>query len=75
MIIYSAMPIELILEGMDSYRPTYSEIQIDGLTMMVEPLTPYSGKVVRLISPNPQDYLNPSYAPGSVIHFRPSVSK
>lgn len=71
MIIYSAMPIEQILEGIDTYRPMYHEVQMDGVTMLVEQTEGMEGKIVRLLSPNPQDYLNPRYAPGTKIMFRP----
>jgi len=71
MIIYSAMPVEYILEGMDQER-RFQEVQINDMTMIIEPLTPAQYRIVRLISPNPQDYLNAKYAPGRVIHFRPS---
>jgi hypothetical protein len=74
-IIYTAMPLEFVLEGMDKQELLYSEIEMDGVKMIVEQMTPFAGKVVRLISPNPQDYMNPSYAPGQMIHFRPTFSK
>jgi hypothetical protein len=75
MIIYTAMPLEYVLEGMDQQEYNYSEIEFGNMTMVVEQATPYTGKIVRLISPNPQDYLNPSYSPGQMIHFRPTFSK
>jgi hypothetical protein len=75
MIIYTAMPLEYVFDGMDQQELNYSEIELGNVTMIVEQATPYMGKIVRLISPDPQDYLNPSYAPGQVIHFRPSLSK
>ncbi|MBO8170955.1 MAG: YlzJ-like family protein [Bacillaceae bacterium] len=71
MIVYSAMPVEQIFDGMDRYQPEYQEVQVDGLTMLVEPVNAMEGKIVRLLSPNPQDYLNPKYTPGNKIFFRP----
>lgn len=70
MIIYSAMPLELILEGIEQ-EPHYTEVVVNGLTMVVEPVSATQYRVVRLISPNPNDYLNPNYMPGRIIHFRP----
>lgn len=72
MIIYTSMPLELVYEGYDEFKPVYEEIQHNGVTMLIEPNGAYQGKVVRLLSNNPQDFLNPSYSPGSIIHFRPS---
>lgn len=75
MIIYTAIPIETVLEGLDQHQPNYSEISMGEATMVVEQLTPYTGKIIRLISPNAQDYLNPNYSPGQMIHFRPTFAK
>ncbi len=71
MIIYSAMPVEFILEGIDQER-NFQEVQINHVTLIIEPLTPAQYRIVRLISPNPQDYLHSRYAPGRIIHFRPT---
>jgi hypothetical protein len=71
MILYTPLPLEQVLEGFDKAPAPYEEIQLGGLTMQLEPNGPYSGKIVRMISPNPNDYLNPAYAPGQVIRFYP----
>ncbi|WCK52803.1 YlzJ-like family protein [Aneurinibacillus sp. Ricciae_BoGa-3] len=73
MIIYSAMPLELIFQNEDSHSYDCQEVQINGLTMVVQPVGINEAKIVRLISPNPQDYLNPTYAPGQKIYFRPKL--
>ena len=70
MIIYTAMPLEFVYSGFDEFHPQYEEIDYQGVKMVIEPSGPYTGKIVRLLSCNPQDYLNPSYSPGSMIHFR-----
>jgi hypothetical protein len=72
MIIYSAMPLELVYQGFDEFDPQYEEVEHNGMSMIIEPSGPYQGKIVRLLSCNPQDYLNPSHTPGTVIHFRSS---
>lgn len=75
MIIYSVMPQEVIFENFDQMeKADVREVKMGGITMLVEPTGPYEGKIVRLISPDPQDYLNPSYAPGQTIYFRPQFS-
>ena len=74
MIIYSVMPMEMIMKNVDTTEYNYQEAEIDGLKMLVEPV-PHSGevKIVRLMSPDPQDYLNPRYMPGQTIYFRPEA--
>ncbi|BAU27904.1 YlzJ-like protein [Aneurinibacillus soli] len=75
MIIYSAMPLELIFQNdsPESYENT--EVQLNGLTMLVQPCGVNEARIVRLISPNPYDYMNPSYAPGQKIYFRPQFGE
>ena len=72
MIIYSPVPIETIFEGYDQVKLNYREIQFGHVTMVVEQLSDSEGRIVRLISPDPQDYLNPHYQPGSRLQFKPS---
>jgi len=69
MILYTAMPLELVLEGMDrTYN--YQEINLDGIKLIIEPMDINHGKIVRLISTNPQDYLNSQLNPGTVVEFQ-----
>jgi hypothetical protein len=71
-IFYSVVPMEVVFEGMDQVeKQVLRELPMGEATMVVEQTGPYEGKMVRLISPNPQDYLNPAFAPGQVIRFRP----
>ncbi|RKD24288.1 hypothetical protein BEP19_07760 [Ammoniphilus oxalaticus] len=73
MIIYSVMPMEAIMKNMDNVDYQYTETEVDGVQMVVEHY-PQSAeaKIVRLLSPNPQDYLNPKFSPGQTIYFRPN---
>lgn len=72
MILYSTMPPELVFANLEQMeKQEVKEIDMGGgVTMMVEPINSYEGKIIRLISPNPQDYLNPRFAPGQTISFR-----
>lgn len=73
MIMYTTMPLELVFENMEQVeKQELQEIDLGrGITMLIEPTGAYQGKIVRLISPNPQDYLNPRFAPGEIISFHP----
>lgn len=72
MILYTIMPVEIVLEGYDSFRPDYLELdRPGGGKMVVEPLSLTEGRLVRLISPRPEDYLRPECQPGTVISFKP----
>jgi len=72
MILYTPMPLEAVLEGIENVDDL-QEIQLNGITMQVKVMDTGKAQIVRLISPNPQDYLNPSYAPGNYIQFQPKL--
>jgi hypothetical protein len=74
MIIYSALPLELIFQNEENASYESMEIQMNGVTMLVQPCGTNEARIVRLISPNPYDYMNPAYAPGQKIYFRPEFS-
>ncbi|HBI03289.1 MAG TPA: hypothetical protein DDY49_04570 [Paenibacillaceae bacterium] len=74
MIIYSVMPMELIFQNEKESDYQQVELQVGSVTMLVQPIDMNQARIVRLISPNPQDYLNPTYAPGQKIFFRPNLS-
>ncbi len=71
MILHTAVPMSVVMDGIDEPHHRYTEIQVDGILMQVEPINAYQVKIVRLFSPNPYHYLNPSYAPGQIIQFKP----
>jgi hypothetical protein len=76
MIIYSCMPLELIFENMGQTNYEFQEAEFEGVKMVVEPSGSFSeARIIRLLSSNPQDYLNPRYMPGQTIHFRPNQSQ
>lgn len=71
MILYTTLHPETVLEGMDSFTPEYHEIDHNGVTLLVEMISPGQGRLVRLISPRSGDYLLPEYQPGATITFKP----
>lgn len=69
MLLYTPMPLELIMEGSEKER-VYHEVEYNGVRLLVEPMDMTSGKIVRIMSTNPQDYLNSSLSPGNIIRYR-----
>jgi hypothetical protein len=67
LIIYTPLPLELVLDGYDSYQPEYLELDFRSGKLIVEMISATEGRLVRLISPCPADYLDPSLQPGTVI--------
>jgi hypothetical protein len=71
MTLYSIIPEEAVWEGHETYEPVYMELQINGITMQVEQLNTTQARIVRIYSGNAMDYMNPAYAPGSMLEFQP----
>jgi hypothetical protein len=65
------MPLELVLEGIEKDGPQYQEIEVAGAKMLVEQTGIAQGRVVRLLSTDPGDYLLAQYQPGTEIRFVP----
>jgi len=72
MILYTSMPYELIFPAEEnSAKQTTLEIE-NGL-LVVEAVSSTEYKVVRLISSDPQQYLNKNYQPGSIVSYKPQL--
>lgn len=73
MIYWSILPLEMVLEGYDDPRvqSKFIEMQIQGVTMVVESISPGQVKIHRLISPCPADFLKPEWAPGQIVNLSP----
>ncbi|MCM3078954.1 MULTISPECIES: YlzJ-like family protein [Brevibacillus] len=72
MIIHSVIPMETIFANMDQVeKQEIKEVAIGHATMLIEQTGPFEGRIVRMISPDPQDYLNPRFAPGQMIPIQP----
>jgi hypothetical protein len=69
MIHYSVMPLELVFEDRE-HQPKYRETFVNGVHMLIEWTGPSEARIIRLLSPNPQDYLNPRYQPGNRIPLK-----
>lgn len=66
MILYTPYPLEQVLEGYEDIKAP-EEINYNGIVMQVERLSGSEARIVRLITPVPDHYLNAMYAPGTVI--------
>jgi len=71
-MIYSIVPPEqLFFDGWENTIVELQDVQLGGVTMQVTREADGKMRIVRLISANPYDYLNPAFAPGSVFRFVP----
>jgi hypothetical protein len=73
MILYSIIPTEAIYQGFDQFNPQFEDVVLDGCSMQIERINENQGRIVRLYSVNPQDYLKPHFSPGSIITYSPTI--
>ncbi|MFY9371621.1 MAG: YlzJ-like family protein [bacterium] len=71
MILYTTMPLENVYQGLEDMRPSYLEVEMAGTMVVVEPIGLNQGRIVRILSTDPQDYLHPGLQPGRIINFVP----
>jgi len=69
MILYTPVPSEVVLDGFFVQAPTPVEVRVGEAILLVEDLGGGWGRVVRLISGNPYDYLKPDWMPGMMIRL------
>lgn len=63
-VLYTIVPLHEVLAGWDEPRPEPVSLEIQGRTLLVEPDSPYGGRILRLISGDPNDFLDPAFQPG-----------
>lgn len=69
-MIYSIIPTEeLFFDGWEKTISAATDVTIGGITMQVVSDNDGQAQIVRLISGNPNDYMNPAFMPGSKIRF------
>lgn len=70
MILYTMMPQELIFgtEAIDEKKRL--EVEIDGVPLLVEMTADYDYEVIRVMSSNPNHFLDARFSPGCKISMR-----
>lgn len=69
MTIYTCMPLETVLNGIDAKRENLHEVWVGGIHMQVEAVAPGIGRIVRLLQCDLHHYLDPMLAPGAIVHY------
>lgn len=67
MILYTMMPQELIFQTESTEFSRHLEINYNGIPLMVERTDDQGYKVIRVLSSNPDHYLDSRFMPGSII--------
>lgn len=66
-ILWTAMPMELVTQGLVPEAEACVECAVEGRLLLVTPGAHGTGVVQRLISSDPQDYMDPRWQPGAVV--------
>ncbi|WP_373229534.1 YlzJ-like family protein [Cohnella sp.] len=73
MTLYTTMPLELVLDGIQNEPGPFIVITIRDVTLQIAPLAPGIGRIVRLVSAPLDYYLREEYTPGQIICFHPTT--
>ncbi|MFD0711332.1 YlzJ-like family protein [Paenibacillus sp. GCM10027626] len=69
MTIYTNVPLEVVLNGMNEQPGPFVDIDIAGIRMQIVPVSPGIGRIVRLLECPLDTYLKPEYTPGTLIAY------
>lgn len=67
MILYTVVPPEEVWE--DGPERRFVEVEVEGVRVLAEPIDAASGRVERILSTDPNHFLNPALQPGSTIRL------
>ncbi|MEX0974959.1 MAG: YlzJ-like family protein [Bacillota bacterium] len=68
MVLYTIYPLEIVLQSTQVENRNFFSVDFEGKTFVLE-MVNGQAQIVRLVSPNPRDYLNPSWQPGTKFGF------
>ncbi|MFD2613064.1 YlzJ-like family protein [Paenibacillus gansuensis] len=72
MTYYTPMPLEVVFAGFTDEMAPYEELTFQGRLLLVERMDAMRVRVVRLVNcASMEDYLDPKFSPGQVIHYTP----
>ncbi len=68
-ILYTPVPLEVVLDGFLGAVARPVEVRMGDALLLVEETGFGQGRVTRLISGDPYDYLKPEWAPGAMVRI------
>lgn len=69
MILHTVMPLELVTEGLFGEPAPQREVTLQGHRLIVEDGPGGLSRIVRLISTDPAEYLDPRWTPGQAVRI------
>lgn len=77
MILHTVLPDQAVLEGEEELEEQVKKqrmTNINGHQLVIEPVSESECRIVRLISSDPQVYLDARYQPGTILPMSPDLS-
>ncbi len=65
-MIYTIVPHDQVFSEKGE-TTNYKQLEIGGISLLVEPISHTTCKIVKLLSTNPAHYLDTQYQPGTII--------
>lgn len=69
MTLYTMMPLELVFPVQEQDYPKSLLVFYQGVPLIVEKTDDHYYQVIRVVSTDPQHYLNANFSPGTKISF------
>jgi hypothetical protein len=69
LILYTIYPPEAVMAEENVDDGGFFEIEVEGKRVLLSPDGPGQGRIVRMISTDPEDYLDPRFSPGNMIFW------
>ena len=69
--MWTIIPPELIWEGVEAKPKELLQMKWQGTQVLVEPMAFARGKIVQVLSTEPNDFLRPELQPGLIIDVMP----
>jgi hypothetical protein len=74
LVLYTPVPPELIWPAESDGTTALQEVEHQGVTLLVHPLSLNTGRIVQVRSTDPYIFLKPEYQPGRTISFAPDLA-
>jgi hypothetical protein len=71
-IHYTVLPEELIFND-SQFQPSFEEVMVEGVNMLIQIDDHREGTIVRLLSPDPMTYLDERFQPGRRVKLFPKI--
>ncbi|MBT9140864.1 MAG: hypothetical protein DDT30_01448 [Dehalococcoidia bacterium] len=68
-MLWTIVPLYVVMDGSELHKPTYTEIPWKSGMLQVEEVGQNSARIIRLLSTDPADYLEPAAQPGKIIEY------